>query len=227
MYTISSNNLPSYVKKLSEVSKKKWVAIFNMVAEQKNEETALIVANKWLKRQITKEEVVANTKNTVKLERIVFTANDNQLIKRTDGGDEYVEFILTDTGINSLGESYSEEILQQWADDINKGVFVGDVDHEEYDKILRVATTSEQAASLIKNTKRGIAKTLKAIYENGKLWVKAIIDKRYKKVIEKAKGVSLEAFVEKDANNKVISGDLLGFTFAVNDNPVNSRAVIA
>ena len=59
------------------------------------------------------------------------------------------------------------------------------------------------------------------------MWVRAIIDKRYKKIIEKANGVSLEAIVSRDANGNVTDGDLLGFTFAVNQRPVNPRAVIA
>jgi hypothetical protein len=75
--------------------------------------------------------------------------------------------------------------------------------------------------------KKGIAKTLKAIYKDGKLWIRAVIDKRYSNAVQNSKGLSLEAVVTKDSmTNTVIDGDILGFTFGVHQSPINSRAVV-
>lgn len=220
------SKLPSYVKKLGDDSRSKWVAIFNRVAANEGEEMAFIVANNWIKKHVKKQSVTGNTVKAVVIEKVSFDLSGEQLVKLSSAGEEYVDFVLADTGRILNGDQYPESLLQKWLTQINNGIFIGDIDHEEYDRILSQASTVEQAAELIKNTKKGIAKSLKAIYDKGKLWVRAIIDKRYKKHIEQAQGVSLEAIVTKDAYGNVIDGDLLGFTFAIKDSPINPRAVI-
>lgn len=223
----SSENLPSYVKKLPDSLKSKWIAIFNRVYNAEGEEYAFIAANNWLSRQRESSSLEAKTKSAVRLEKAFFKLSDSQLIKRSKDGEEYVDFVLTDTGLDSEGVSYPEDTIKRWVEQINSGdVFVGDINHEEYDRIALTSSTPEQAAELIKRSKKGIAKAIKAIFDKGKMFVRAIIDKRYKKVISKAKGVSLEALINRDYSGAVTDGELLGFTFAVGQEPYNSRAVI-
>lgn len=222
-----SESIPSYVSKLPSSLKAKWVAIFNKVLSDKGSEMALIVANKWLRRQIKKSSIEGKTDKAYFIERIQLKLSDTQLVKKASNGEEYVDFILTDTGADSRGDAYPESLIKKWITQVNNDVFVGDIDHKEYDDIVDKASTIEHAAELIKSAKRGIAKTVKAVFDKGKMWVRAIIDKRYKKLIEKANGVSLEAIVTRDLDGNIIDGDLLGFTFAVEQNPVNPRAVIA
>lgn len=225
---VDDTKLPSYIKNKPEVIRAKWIAIFNSVYRKEGEEIAFITANKWLKRHLKKVSVEAQTTKAPLLETIVFELNGEQLIKQTSDGEEYIDFVLVDDKPDKKGNKYPDSLLQKWAELINNGeTFVGDIDHAEYDKIVSMATSPERAAELIRNTKKGIAKTLKAVYEKGKLWVRAIIDKRYKKQIENARGVSLEAVVSRDDNKQIVDGSLLGFTFAVNQDPVNPRAVIA
>ena len=226
-YDASSEDLPSYVKKAPQSIRVKWIAIFNKVYEDEGEEMAFVVANQWLKRQIKTTKVEGKTENAYFIERIQLQLSDNQLVKKADDGSEYIDFVLTDTGADSKGDRYPVGLIQKWIEQVNSDVFIGDIDHKEYDDIVSQATTVEQAAELIKSAKKGIAKTAKAVFDKGKMWVRAIIDKRYKKLIEKANGVSLEAIVTRDASGNIIDGDLLGFTFAVNQKPVNPRAVIA
>lgn len=226
-FTLESKELPTYVTKLPRSIMVKWIAIFNKVEEDEGKSMALVVANKWLKRQIKRSSVEGKTDKAYFIERIHLQLSDNQLIKKTEAGEEYIDFVLTDLGADSRGDMYPEELVQKWTKQANEQSFVGDIDHKEYDDIVSQSSTIEQAAELIKSAKRGIAKTVKAVFDKGKMWVRAIIDKRYKKLIEKAKGVSLEAIVTRDADGKIIDGDLLGFTFAVEQNPVNPRAVIA
>lgn len=227
VYKIDSETLPAYVQKLPTSFKAKWIIIFNKVEATDGANAALMVANQWLKKQIKVSSVEGKTDKAYFMERIQLQLSDTQLIKKSDDGEEYIDFVLTDLGADSRGDSYPESLVTKWVDQVNNGAFVGDIDHKEYDDIVGRATTIEQAAELIKSAKRGIAKTVKAVFDKGKMWVRAVIDKRYKKLIEKANGVSLEAIVTRDADGNVIDGDLLGFTFAVEQNPVNPRAVIA
>lgn len=219
--------VPSYVDKLPSSIKAKWIVLFESISKKEGEKVALIAANEWLKRQVKRTSVEGKTDKAYFIEKITFDLSDTQLIKQTSDGDDYIDFVLTDLGVNRQGDKYPLDLVQKWISQVNEQTFVGDIDHQEYDDIVSKSSTVEQAAELIKSAKRGIAKTVRAVFDKGKMWVRALIDKRYKKLIEKAKGVSLEAIVTRDADGNIIDGDLLGFTFAVNQEPVNPRAVIA
>lgn len=217
-YTIKSQNLPSYVKKLPLAAKKKWISIFNSVYAKEGEKQAFLVANTWLKKHIKKKQTVARTEHI--RERVLFEIDtSSEFIKRTADGDEYISFKLADNIKDSLGLQLPEFVLRSWEKAINADPIVGDVDHEEYDKLLEAGYSDEQVREMLRE-KSGIAKSIKAVYEKGKLWVRAIIDKRYKNLIAKSKGVSMEAIVTKDADGNVIGGDILGFTFGIKHNPV-------
>lgn len=218
--------IPSYIDSLPGTIKAKWLSIYRQLLKSKGSEVSLLVANKWLQRQIKVSSIEGKTDKAYFIEKVSFSMSDSQLIKKTEDGEEYVDFVLTDLGVDGKGDSYPKALIEKWTKQVNSETFVGDIDHEEYDDIVGKASTVEQAAELIKSAKRGIAKTVKAIFDKGKMFVRAVIDKRYKKTIEKARGVSLEAIVTRDVNGNIVDGDLLGFTFAVNQNPVNSRAVI-
>jgi hypothetical protein len=212
----NDSNLPSYVKKREEAIRKKWVAMFNKVYEQSGESKALIIANTWLKKQV-------QSKSFVKRSALSFDIDESQgFIKRSDNGDDYITFVLNTTTPHKDGVVFSEEMLRKWADYINANPIVGDIDHKLYDEVLHSGMSDDMVQSVLKS-KKGIAKTLRAVYENGKLWVKAIIDKRYRKVIEKSNGVSAEAFCTWNGK-KAIDGDLLGFTFNVRTTPADSFA---
>lgn len=225
-FSNNSKNLPSYVKKLSPKLKTKWIAIFNATFEKEGEKMAFIVANKWLKRQTDrKPEHQAKSLHTRK---IIFEIDDSgEYIKKDLDGQDYVSFRLADTGFDNHGESYSPELLQKWANEINEGkVIVGDFNHEEYDLITATTGNNDLIGQKLKE-KRGIATGLKAVFEKGVLWVKALIDKRYKRQIQKTKGVSLEAFVSKwdSKDTTALDGRLDGFSFMFN-NPANPRSVV-
>jgi len=217
-YTIKSTNLPSYIKKLSLVNKKKWISIFNSVYKKDGEKQAFLVANTWLKKHVKKKQILARTKQI--RERISFEVDtSSEFIKRTDDGDDYISFKLADNLKDDLGLQLPEFVLRSWEKAINENPIVGDIDHEEYDKLLQAGYSDEQVKEMLRN-KSGIAKTIKAIYKKGKLWIRAIIDKRYRNLIAKSKGVSMEAIVTRDADGNVNGGDILGFTFGIKHTPV-------
>lgn len=228
-YNLNSKNLPSYVEKLSDKNKKKWINIFNTAYTEYGEKKAFLMANSWLKKNIKSKTVTAKTTQSV--EKLTFFVDDSEkvLIKRTDDGQDYIDFVLTDNKPDSEGVTYSEDLIQKWADQINSGdILIGDYDHSEYDKLIMSGLSPDEVMKRLK-TKPGIAKTVKAIVDKGRLWVRAMIDKRYKKMIQtKSKGVSLEATLIRDTDtNSIVDGTLGGFTFAMDAIPVNPRAVIA
>lgn len=222
-YTLGAEDLPDYVKNKPEDMQKKWIGIFNDIAAEEGEEMAFIVANSWLKRELDKyKQYVARAENA--MVRIPFELQtDKDYIVRSEGGSEFVSFKLADIMKDSLGVQLNEDTLKEWADRINNGeVVIGDVDHQTWNYYAQQAIPDDEFDTNIRY-KPGIAKAVKAIVDKGRLWVKAMIDKKYKSVIEKAKGVSMEAVAKRNPEtNELLGADLLGFTFAVGSDPVIS-----
>jgi hypothetical protein len=210
--------LPSYVKNKDKTIQKKWVAIYKTALSKSDEASALSVANAWLKKQ----KIIKQT-----FTKVYFEIDSNQLIKQDDNGDEYISAVLATTQTTKEGKKFTEDLLKSWEEDINNGnTIVGDVDHEFFDKIAMNASDRQIKAAL--KEKPSIAKAVKAIYDKGKLWVRLLIDKRYKNVIKKAKGLSIEGLVESDEHGVVSNGELWGMTFCVNEEPAhNGLAILA
>jgi hypothetical protein len=208
--------LPSYVESKPEFIKRGWEEVY-CSSTKHGEEVALIAANNWLTRQKVEPEFI-------KRSLVHFDIDSSQgFIKRSlEDNEDYITLILNGTEPHKDGVQFSEAMLQKWADYINKNPIIGDVDHSEYDKLLSSALSDDDVKTYLKS-KRGIAKSVKAVFEKGKLWVRALIDKRYKKLIEESKGVSVEAIVKKE-NNVAVDGDLLGFTFNILTTPADSLA---
>jgi hypothetical protein len=208
--------IPTYVP---EGLKPQWQ---NLYASNlgKGADYAKVYANMWLKNNAV---VVQPRTDLVALK---FTVEDSQLVKQTENGEEYMSAILADVGITNTGHRFSEQVLMKFAEQINQTLPVGDIDHELMTELESKGYSNEQIAQLLKS-KNGIVKAVKAIYEKGKLWVKLLIDKRYKKVVEKAKGLSLEAIATVQSDTKqIMDADLLGFTVAYNHSPANPRSVV-
>lgn len=209
-FTIGSPNLPEYVKNKPEEIKKKWISIYNDIFDEEGEEVALITANRWLLR--TLEKMDKFVRRTVEFE-IVKT--NNEFIQRTEDGDEYVTAVLASTSKHLDGkyEPYTVEELENWAEQINKNPIVGDFDHETMEKIQN-NYVKDEIIELMLRTKQGVAKTVKAIVEGGKLFIRLLIDKRYRNRVLNSKGLSVEAVIRKDPNtNEVLENKILGFTF--------------
>jgi hypothetical protein len=214
---LNAVDLPAYVQSLPLSGQAKWSAIFKDTAEREGNDIALLVANLWLQRYLKEDE----EQNGTTLERISFEVDTDakELVTRSENGQEYISFKLADVMKDQFGVQLNGGILQKWADKINGGSKLqGDIDHEEYDRLLAMGLSEEEMKERLVG-KNGLATAVQAIYEKGKLWVRALIDKRYKKAISKAQGVSMEALIERDNQGNVLNGELLGWTFAVKDTP--------
>ena len=215
----SDAKLPKYVKSTSEATRSKWVAIFNAAFEKHGETKAILIANTWLKKQVAPKK---STRTIVKLK----ADNAKHYVQRDADGDDYVSFILSSTALHKDGKQFSESNLKKWAERINANPIIGDVDHALFYKLRDAGISDETIMDMLKS-KKGIATSVKAMYEKGKLWVRAVIDKRYKRLIEKSKGVSVETVCDLTAEDEK-DWDLLGFTFNVNTDPADySAGVVA
>jgi hypothetical protein len=218
MFTPEDQNLPTYVRGRPREIVIKWVDIFNTVTKEHGEELAFIVANKWLTKYYADHKYVKRCVIQMDVD------SSEKFISRSEDGEEYISLVLGSTEPHKDGMIYSEALLKKWESDINTGHLSigGDIDHELYDKLLDSGLSDDTIRKELKS-KPSIAKAFKAIYENGKLFLRAMIDKRYRKIITESKGVSAEAFVKMD-NNKAIDGELLGFSFNVRTTPADNLA---
>lgn len=222
------SKLPSYVKKLSKAVRSRWVNIFNKVYAADGEALAFRVANKWLKDHSSgRKDMTAKTVGeTQEYFTLSFSFPETELVFKTEGDEEYIEAVLTDTDYDREGVKNNEKLLEEIAEQINTRGIVGDFDHEQFEALKqKYFHTPEKVVAEMKG-KRGIAKAIKAIVSNGKLWIRAIIDKRYKKRILASKGLSLEGFFKRSGDTYT-GGTILGFTFGEKQTPANPRAVIS
>ena len=212
-----NSDLPFYVKNKAKKVQDTWVSINN---NYDTESMGLAVANKWLAQQ--KQETLVKRDFT-------FTTTEEQITFRSIGGNEYVDFVLTDTQSDRYGTGYDDKFLREMAELVNNGgvTLQGDFNHELLDKLQEQGYSKEAIKEKIKSLKQGVAKAVKAIYENGKIYLRALINPRYKKRILNSKGVSIEGSFVREGS-KFIGGTLLGFSFidAPNKEPGNPRSKI-
>jgi len=192
--------LPSYVASKPENVQKEWLAIKNLYGVS-SEAVGLGVANKWL----------SNYQPLV-VDNLVFSADREQLTARSIGGVEYFDFLLADNRYDNYGTKYSNSFLKKLSEMINNGELAdGDFNHETLNKLLKAGYSKDSLKSHFKDLKKGIAKAVKAIYENGKLYLRTIIDPSYKERVLNAKGVSIEGSFVREGDT-FIDGKILGFS---------------
>jgi len=214
---INDDRLPAYVKSRSEPVKTKWVNLFNESFKKYGSKRAILIANLWLKKQVTSKGFLS--RSTLKFD----VCSENGFLSRSKDGEEFITLVLNTTDAHRDGIVFTEELLMDMARQINENPIVGDVDHMLYKRILQSGMSDEQVKRVLKS-KPGIAKTVKAIYDKGKLWVRAIIDKRYKRLIQKSKGVSSEIFYSNVSGKTFNAAEILGFTFNVKTTPAEYTA---
>jgi len=214
---MNKQNLPTYLKNRDQSTQDKYVAMYNVLSKTDGPEVATIATNTWLMKQPKPRQFITETVN--------FELDKSQgFIMRSEDGQDYMTFKLKSLE-DKDGTKWSEKVLLKWAEMINAGTEVaGDVDHELGRKLFSSGVSESSMRTILKN-KGSIAKGIKALVKDGILYLRTIIDKRYRKVIEKAKGVSIEAFVNKRAaDDTILDADLVGFTFNVNTTPADPLA---
>ena len=226
----NNEELPSALKKLPSKAQSLYRQVFNeMYAKHKDDSKASTIAWTVVKKQFKQVDGKWVAKG---MSRELYTFNidtkDDIFIQKADDGEFYIEGILSDIYPDSEGWSFTEETLKDFANQINEISICGGITHQEWKELqMKYSHLSEEEFIQKARTERkGILKTVKAVYENGKLWIKAIVDKRYANQVKKFNKISLEAIIPKQFQQagKYLGGKILGF--ALDNRAVNPRANI-
>jgi hypothetical protein len=150
----------------------------------------------------------------VQLFRFQLEEPSDVVITNHDDGEIELDISLAHTGPNLKGQYFAEEDLQYMAEQINsEGSTIPDVNHDIIKKMSPAYNDDPEALALALKREKGVFKRVKAVVANGKLWIKAFLDKRYKSYAEQFRKVSIEAIGKVDNTGRVVKPRYLGFTF--------------
>lgn len=223
------SQLPESIKKLPHKAQILFLKAFNEVDDKYDEETSFEIAWGVVKKKFKKVDGKWIAKG---MSNEVYTFNidikEDLFIQKADDGNYYIEGVLSDILPDMDGFSPTPELLENWANQINDMPIFGGITHEEWNelKMKYAHLPEEEFIAKARSERKGILKTVKAIYEKGKLIIKAIVDKRYINHVKKFNKMSLEALVPKkyQVGTKYTGGTILGF--ALDNNAVNQRSSV-
>jgi cation transport regulator ChaB len=224
-------DLPASVKKLPQAVQKVYSEAYCHVykgkgTEAKSHAIAWGVVKKRLNHSKGKYMALSSAFAPVEYYTFNLCAPENQLIINATGDEITFEGILASTDSFQQDATtirkFSEEALKDLAEQINThGSSHPDVDHETMKNLVKQYGNNYDMImnSLPKN--KGFIKSIQAVYENGKLWIKGILDSSYRKMMKVVRGMSIEAISQDvDVQSSTINkAKYLGFTFAVKSNP--------
>lgn len=244
-----SSILPSYVERMPFEVKVGWMKSFNLALDQYGESRALSIANLWAMRKLDdlknnpqpndysqevkekvdsfedQSEILAKSKEA-EFVSFKLAPKNQEMISYSQDGAIIIEAVLADNTYSSDGKRFTDEALISMAQQINEnGMALPDIAHEEYNELLETSTSAEQFKEELKK-KKGILKKVKALYHDGKLLIKAWLDKRYKRHVDVFKSLSIEAYspIDRQEDDKYLWAEPLSFTFT--NNPKISGANI-
>jgi len=225
----NNNELPSTIRKLPYDAQSLYRGAFNKVNPKYDSMTSGRVAWELVKKRFTRvgTEWVAKGMSR-KMFVFDMKVSDNVFIKKADDGEYYLEATLSDTDFDGEGNKFTAEALEDYATQINTFGVSGNITHKSWDEFTLENShlSEEDFVKKARSERKGIFKTIKAVFKEGKLWIKALIDKRYMNHVRKFNRVSIEALVpSRYQDNKVYQkgGYVLGF--ALDNNPINPRAI--
>lgn len=222
-------DLPAPVKKLPLKAQQMFMSAFNKVIDKYDEDTAFQIAWGVIKKKFKKVEGKWIAKG-MSADTFTFDIElkDDVFIQKAEDGNYYIEGVLSDIFPDSDGWSFTEDALKDFAEQINNLPIFGGITHQEWNDIkMKYSHLPENLfVEKARNERQGILKTVKAIYDKGKLLIKAIVDKRYLNHVNKFNKMSLEAFmpIKDKVNKKYIKGKILGF--ALDNNAINPRSTV-
>jgi cation transport regulator ChaB len=229
------NNIEGLPLELRNVLPEKGQAVFlevfnNSYNKHKSEAQAFATAWSVIKGRFNKVDgkYVANSKDFTVPTLYSFSLSEptTKVIMNADIEEIVMEAVLATDERNTEGKYFTTEELGQIAEQINiNGSTIPDTEHEVLQTLIKTyGHNYDKIRNELKN-KKGIMKSIKAAVEDGKLWIQAVLDKRYKNHLEKFKGLSIEAVADADITGRLKNPMYLGFTFT--NNPKLRNAQIA
>ena len=226
----SNDDLPDSIKRLPSKAQTMFRKAFNRVLEKgSSEEYAFKVAWSMVKKHFKKTEH-GWVAHGLGYEVYSFDMQNtgDVFVQHGEDGNYYLEGVLADTLPVSDGWAFTEGALAEFARQINEEGVFGGLTHEEYQDLLMKYShlPPQEFVKHARTERKGIFKTLKAVFENGKLWIKALIDKRYVRHAKRFTKMSIEAWIPKNLQRegKYYGGKILGF--ALDNNPKNRRTSV-
>jgi len=221
--------MPKSLEKLPVKAQMMFEQAFDRVKDDYGVNTGLKVAwNVVNKNFVVKEGMWVAKGMGRSLTTFTLQTKDNVFIKKGSDGEYFLEGVLSDINVDRDGKKFDEETLQSFADQINSDGISGFISHSDFDKFCVENSHLSEAEFISKarKTRKGIIKVVKAIYEKGKLWIKAIFDKRYIKQIKKFTKMSIEALIPNrfQKGNSYKGGYVIGL--ALDNDASNVRANI-
>jgi len=231
-------SIPNYIKRLPINLQMGWKSAYNLASDMYGFDKGLRIANSWLLNKMEELEVVPQedfleeeVKQAVlskELKGIEVIAESNEslgtfkldpqneeMISYSDQGDIVIEAVLADDNFSSDGKRFTKAALISMAGKINdNGLYLPDIEHADYNKILCDSTNYSDFKNKLK-AQKGLLTKVKAFYQDGKLLIKAWLDKRYKKHVDVYKSLSIEAkgTYENNDPSVYVDAEPLSFTF--------------
>lgn len=224
------SQLPESIKKLPHKAQLIFLNVFNRSFAKNGEDLAMKIAWTAVKGKFKRIDNQWVAKGLgLELYEFTLETNDDSFVQCGEDGEFFVEAILTDNQFDTEGRRFTSSALKSYADQINEFGIPGNITHEDWDefKLKYSHLSPEEFVKKARSERKGILKTVKAVYEKGKLWIKALIDKRYVNHVRRFKTLSIEALIPKKfrTNNSYTGGHVLGF--ALDNRAKNTRARIS
>lgn len=149
--------------------------------------------------------------------KVVMNANTEEIL---------LEAVLASTEPNSEGYFFTDEELELITKQINEsGSTLPDVDHELLKELVKVYGRNDELIRQKIASRKGVFKSIKSLVKDGKLWIQASLDKRYKNHVDKFNSLSIEAFADSDESKRLRNPKYLGFTFTNNPKLKSAKIV--
>lgn len=165
------------------------------------------------------QQWIANSKDFTAPSLFVFDLSPmegHELIVNAEDDEIIVEGILASMQPNKKGKWFTLDALEALARQINEGgSTLPDVEHAVMASLREKFVPQHRLPENITKEK-GMFNKIKAAVKDGKLWIKAWLDKKYQEIIELYKFLSIEALGMSNEEGGIEADDYLkylGFTF--------------
>lgn len=136
-----------------------------------------------------------------------------KIVMNGDTEEVMVEAVMADTNKNSEGQYFTDKELQEIANQINtEGSTLPDEGHSVLQGLMKEFGSNYEAIKVKIKEEKGVFNTIKAVVKDGKLWFQAFLDKNYKDLVNKYKGISIEVLGDNNGSGRIMSPKYLGFT---------------
>lgn len=225
--------LPEFLRKILPISAQEYfLEVFKLAVKGYDEETAFMYA--WeatkLKMQKTEGGYIININNsTVNITPEAEEEEDEEdtevfslpmdkaetsIVMNSKTEEIIMNAVLADMSTNTEGKRFTELELNQLSDQINLyGSTLPDVDHEKLIELCKTYGNNPELIGKELRKEKGVFTSIKSAVKEGRLWIQAVLDKRYKNHIERFKNLSIEVAGNTDSEGIIRNPSYWGFTF--------------